>query len=132
MSDEPSREADLHLAVDAFWARWCSMAGLESVDEHKVRVALEAVVRAFAAAGRLLPEGAERAEEWTMRYRLNGKETCGEDAGHVLDSRAEAEAHIAAWRLHYPQFTYSDVVYLRRDVHVGPWQPITEETDHAV
>lgn len=130
MSDEPSpyTEADVERVADALKSR-CPLC--RSTPNRCAGHPLDAraALRALAVAGRLFPEGAERAEEWTMRYRLNGKETCGEDAGHLFDSRAEAEAHIAAWRLHYPQLTYSDVVYLRRDVHVGPWQPIIEETE---
>jgi len=75
-----------------------------------------------AEGRRQATEGYDRDEEWTMRYRLNGTLTLGEDGGHVLDSREDAERHIDVWRRHYPDLTYTDVEYLRREVLSGPWE----------
>ena len=83
---------------------------------------------AFAAGWRArVPEGSEAAEEWSMRYNINGKPQCAEDNGHVFDSRAQAEQHIEAWRRFYPDLTYSDVEYLVRDAITTPWCPVEEE-----
>ena len=78
--------------------------------------------RGVAEGRRQATEGYSRDVEWTMRYRLNGTLALGEDGGHVLDSREDAERHIDVWRRHYPDLTYTDVEYLRREVLTGPWE----------
>jgi hypothetical protein len=89
------------------------------------------VLDALAAAGRLLPAEAEREEEWSMRYKLNGKETLGEDGGHVFNSHSEAQRHIEAWTRHYPTLHYSDVRYVRRDAITTPWVEVDPSTEEA-
>lgn len=102
------------------------------VDDYYTRMGMPPSCRPFAvsrlilehlaAAGRLLPADADRAEEWTMRYSLNGGPLqIGEEGGHVLDDLEDCQRHIRVWQQHYPDLTYSDVSYLRRDVFTGPW-----------
>lgn len=76
----------------------------------------------LAEHGRLIPDGAEVRTEWTMRYRVNGRPQHGaDDAGHVFDSREQAQLHLQVWRDLFPTCTYTDVEYLRHTVITTPW-----------
>jgi hypothetical protein len=77
-------------------------------------------------------EGWDREEQWALSYTLNGTPQEPGSGGHVFDSRAEAQQaqrHIEAWQRHYPDLTYADVKYHRREILTGEWQPETETPD---
>lgn len=119
--DDPDREklaGALH-DIDCGWN--CQGHGIvQSANDRRYRRLADVALRTLA--DRLLPGGASREEEWTMRYRVNGVQQLGEDGGVVLDSLQECQDQIAAWReWHAGKVTYTDVEYLRRDVHTGPW-----------
>lgn len=76
-----------------------------------------------ALGRRQATEGWDRDEEWAISYTLNGDPCEPEHGGHVFDSREQAERHLDAWRRHYPNLTYADELYHRREVLTGPWEP---------
>lgn len=78
--------------------------------------------RGVAEGRRQATEGWDRDEEWAISYTLNGDPKPPEYGGHIFDSREDAERHIDAWRRHYPDLTYTDEVYHRREVLTGPWE----------
>lgn len=78
-------------------------------------------------------EGWEREEQWAISYTLNGDPCEPGHGGHVFGSREEAEAHLGAWRRLYPNLTYTDEVYHRREVLTGRWVPAERAEDpHSV
>jgi hypothetical protein len=98
---------------------------LDAEDIHEIiRVVLTATWQSAVAEGRRqATEGFEVREEWAISYTLNGNPCEPAHGGHVFDSREEAERHLDAWRRHYPDLTYADEVYHRREVMTGPWEP---------
>jgi hypothetical protein len=74
-------------------------------------------------------EGWDREEEWALSYTLNGTPQAPGHGGSVFSDRAEAQRHIEAWQRHYPDLTYADVKYHRREILTGEWQPETETPD---
>lgn len=125
-------EAYERLAPDhGYETRKASAVPWEDVPERNRTLMLATVAEVLSwlsEQGRLIPEGAEIGEEWTMRYRVNGGELeLAEDGGHVFDSRDEAIRHIEAWREYFPRLTYSDVEYLHRQSISTPWVAVPEE-----
>lgn len=84
-----------------------------------------------AEGRRQATEGFDRDEEWAISYSLNGDPKPPEYGGHIFDSRAEAERHLDTWRRHYPDQTYADEVYHRREVLTGPWEADEPASDRC-
>ena len=127
LPEEPFTEEDVSIVEGALtdWLQDCCIDGGALSYDGGVRRALTAL----AAAGRLLPADADRDEEWTVRYTMNGDPKPPEWGGHVFSDRDEAELHIATWRRVYPDLTYTDVHYLQRDLFTGPWVEVDRSPD---
>lgn len=130
MSDEPSpyTEADverLALALHDADCNWrCQGHGIaQDANDRKYQRAAKAALDALAEAGRLLPEGAE--VEW--RGLIIDMATGSLVSTWPVLGWPSDEASVRSEAERYADDKRFRVAFERRVV--GPWQPITEETD---
>jgi hypothetical protein len=81
----------------------------------------EAHERGVAEGRRQATEGWKREEQWAISYTLNGDPCEPAHGGSIFDSRKEAERSLDVWRRHYPELTYADEAYHRRETLTGQW-----------
>jgi hypothetical protein len=91
-------------------------------DDYEV---VQEVMAALGAAGRLLPPGAERREQWRVEYLINGVQR---NVSRNLPSRQLAEAWLEVYVNGAPNITEARITRQEQIYIDAPWVELDETT----